>query len=119
MTALPTFRAVATPLLSIVATELVSEPQVTKGVISWLVPSEYTPVAVNDFVNPLGMLGSIGATMMAVNVAGCAAAPEGPVPLLLAATRWLPPPPPHAVKNAIANTADNSSWTNFVMPPKA
>jgi hypothetical protein len=48
MVVLPTiWPALARPLLSIVATDVSDELQVTCMVISWLVPSAYVPVAVN------------------------------------------------------------------------
>ena len=43
----PTATAVARPMLLTVATDVFDDLQVTCTVISWLVPSEYIPVAVN------------------------------------------------------------------------
>ena len=43
----PTATAVARPMLLTVATDVFDDLQVTWVVISWLVPSEYMPVAVN------------------------------------------------------------------------
>jgi hypothetical protein len=47
MVVVPTETPMATPVLSIVATDVSDQPQVTCVVISWLVPLEYVPVAVN------------------------------------------------------------------------
>ena len=47
MVVVPAVRAVARPLLLTVATEVSDELQVTCVVISWVVPSEKVPVAVN------------------------------------------------------------------------
>ena len=46
MVVIPVASAVVRPLLVIVATEGLEESHVTSLVISWLVPSEYVPVAV-------------------------------------------------------------------------
>ena len=42
----------ARPLLLTVATDVLDELQVTCGVISWLVPSEYVPEAANCLLFP-------------------------------------------------------------------
>ena len=47
MVAAPTAPAVARPVLLTVATDVLEEAQVTCGVMSWLVPSEYVPEAAN------------------------------------------------------------------------
>jgi hypothetical protein len=47
MVVVPTETPMARPVLSIVATDVSDQPQVTCVVISWLVPLEYVPVAVN------------------------------------------------------------------------
>ncbi len=47
MVAVPSVRAVAKPLLPIVATNGLDDPQVTCEVRSWVVSSEKVPVAVN------------------------------------------------------------------------
>ena len=52
----PVAPAVAKPLLLTVATKVLDEAQVTCVVMSWLVPSEYAPVAANCLVTPTGML---------------------------------------------------------------
>ncbi|MDH4265164.1 MAG: hypothetical protein OEW45_05950, partial [Deltaproteobacteria bacterium] len=63
MVVLPTLRSdVARPVLSIVATDVSDEPQVTCMVMSWLVPSAYVPVAVNCKEYSKGMIGSLGVT---------------------------------------------------------
>jgi hypothetical protein len=51
----PAEKAVARPVLSIVATFGSDELQVT--CVAWVVPSEYLPVAVNRWGTPAGMLG--------------------------------------------------------------
>jgi hypothetical protein len=61
MVVLPILWAVVRPLLSIVATDVSDELQVTCVVISWLVPSAYVPVAVNCW-EKLVMIGSLGVT---------------------------------------------------------
>jgi hypothetical protein len=52
MVAVPPATAVARPLLSILATNVLDELQVTCVVTSWLVPSEYAPEAANCWVDP-------------------------------------------------------------------
>ena len=47
MFVVPTETPMARPVLSIVATDVSNEPQVTCVVMSLLVPLEYVPVAVN------------------------------------------------------------------------
>ena len=69
MVAVPAATAVARPLLLTVATDVLDEVQVTCVVISWVVPSEYVPVAVNCWVVPAGMLGLAGVTDMEDRVA--------------------------------------------------
>jgi len=64
MVTAPGAAAVLRPLLLTVATDVLDEVQVTRGVISWLVPSEYTPEAANCGVIPTGMLGLNGVTDM-------------------------------------------------------
>jgi hypothetical protein len=69
MVAVPGAMAVAKPLLSIVATDVLDELQVTRPFRSWLVPSEYTPEAANWVVSPAGMLGLTGVTDIEAKVA--------------------------------------------------
>ena len=57
MVVVPTATAVARPLLLTVATAVLEELQVTRAVISWLVQSEYVPVAANCWMAPTVMLG--------------------------------------------------------------
>jgi hypothetical protein len=64
MVVVPTETPMARPVLSIVATDVSDQPQVTCVVISWLVPLEYVPVAVNCWMAPTGMLGLTGVTVM-------------------------------------------------------
>ena len=70
MVAAPAPTAVARPVLFTVPTDIFDELQVTCLVISWLVPSEYVPMAVNCWLNPTGILGLTGATAMEDKVAG-------------------------------------------------
>jgi hypothetical protein len=69
MVAEPVATAVARPLPLTVATGGLDEVQTTCLVISWLVPSEYMPNAVNCWVAPTGMLGLAGVTDMEARVA--------------------------------------------------
>ena len=69
MVAVPAATAVARPVLLTVATDVLDELQVTCVVISWLVPSEYAPEAVNCWVTPTRMLGLAGVTDMEDRVA--------------------------------------------------
>jgi len=69
MIVVPAATAVARPLPSTVATDVLEEVQVTCVVISWLVPSEYAPEAANCWVTPTGMLGLTGVTDMEDRVA--------------------------------------------------
>jgi len=69
MVAVPAATAVARPLLLTVATDGLDELQMTCGVTSWFVPSEYVPEAANCGVNPTGMLRSAGVTEMEDRVA--------------------------------------------------
>ena len=62
MVVVPVAMAVARPLLLTVATDVLDELQMTWAVISWVVPSENVPVAVNCWVAPPAMLGSVGVT---------------------------------------------------------
>ncbi len=52
-----------------VATEVFEELQVTEVVITWVLPSEYVPVAVNCWVSPAGNVG-VGVTAIETRVAG-------------------------------------------------
>ncbi len=62
MVAVPAATAVASPPLLTVATDVSDERQVTCVLISWLVPSEYVPVAVKSLEFPVAMLGLAGVT---------------------------------------------------------
>ena len=55
MLVVPAATAVARPVAAIVAVAGVLEAQVTWEVISFLVPSEYEPLAENCFVAPTAM----------------------------------------------------------------
>ncbi len=67
--AFPAAAPAARPLLSTVAADVLDELQVTCAVISWVVPPEYVPNAVNCWVFPAGTLGLAGETAMEVRVA--------------------------------------------------
>src|SRR6266568_1433939 len=73
ISAAPTARPLACPLLPAAlltaATAGSDEIQVTEPVRSWVLPSEKIPVALNCWLSPLGRLGSVGITSMAVRVA--------------------------------------------------
>ena len=58
----PAATPVARPLLATVAVGVLDELQVTCEVISWVVESEYVPVAVNCWVLPAAMLAVAGVT---------------------------------------------------------
>mgnify|MGYP007070596635 FL=1 len=64
MIAVPKAKAVARPLLSTIATDILDELQMTCVVISKLVPSRYAPAAENCRVIPTGILGLAGVTDM-------------------------------------------------------
>jgi hypothetical protein len=68
MVVVPAVRAVARPLLLITATEVSDELQVTNFVISPPGATGNVPVAVNCWVDPTGMIGLSGFTVMEV---GC------------------------------------------------
>jgi len=80
MVILSTLRsAVTRPLLSIVATDVSDEPQITWVVISLLVPSKYVPVAINCIVDSRVRNGLAGIIFMKIRGIGLtvrAALPE-------------------------------------------
>ncbi len=59
---------VANPELLIVATAVFPAVQATEVVMSWVLPSEYVPVAVNCWVAPKSIDGRAGATAIATRV---------------------------------------------------
>jgi hypothetical protein len=63
-------RPLVTDALLTVATAVLLEFQVTVAVMSCVVPSVYTPVAVNCAVVPSGILGIAGVTVIDTNAAG-------------------------------------------------
>ena len=65
----PAATPVASPLLLTVAVAVLEELQVTCEVISWVVESEYVPVAVSCWVLPAAMLAVAGVTAMEDRVA--------------------------------------------------
>jgi hypothetical protein len=72
----PAVRAVARPLLLTVATKGLDELQVTNLVISPPGATGNVPVAVNCWVDPTGMIGLSGVTVMEV---GCSIPPPARV----------------------------------------
>ena len=68
ITTVPPIPAVARPTLFILTTEEFDEAHETCVVISWLVPSEYAPVAVNCRVSPEDTLELAGVTDMVERV---------------------------------------------------
>src|SRR6266568_7668759 len=64
----PTPTLVATPELLIVAMAVLPAVQATEVVMSWVLPSEYVPVAVNCSVVPKSIDGSAGATAIAERI---------------------------------------------------
>jgi hypothetical protein len=93
MVVVPAATVVARPLPLMVATDVFEEPQETCVVISWLVPSEFVPVAVNCWVTPAGMLAVEGVTEM--------------VDRLL--------PPPHVVRPIANEPRNNIMRTNLML----
>ena len=69
MVAVPAETAVANPLALTVATDGFNEAQVTWVVVSWLVPSENPPAAINCWTAPTGVLGLAGFKVMEDRVA--------------------------------------------------
>jgi hypothetical protein len=64
MVVVPVARAVASPLLLMVATAGSDEVQVRFPARSWFDPSEFMPVAENCLAAPAGTLGSAGVTLI-------------------------------------------------------
>jgi hypothetical protein len=93
MLAVPVATAVARPLPLMVATDVFDEPQETWAVISWFVPSEFVPIAINCWVAPAGMLGVAGVTVMVDR----------------------PLPPPHVVRHIANEPRDNIMKTNLML----
>ena len=69
MVVVPGATAVARPLLFTVATDVLDDFQMTRVVITWVVPSEYMPEAVNCLVFATGTLGFAGVMDMEDRVA--------------------------------------------------
>ena len=67
--AVPTDRPVAIPGETTVATAMVPELQVTRLLMSTLVPSEYAPVATKRCVRPMGTVAVNGVTTIELSVA--------------------------------------------------
>ena len=75
MDAAPALTAAANPEVSTVAAAALLDAQVTRDEMSCLVPSSYTPVAVNCSVSPMARVLLDGETEM-----DCSIAPGGGVP---------------------------------------
>ena len=86
ITEVPAVKPVARPPAVTVATSVVSDDQATDAVISWEVPSEYMPVAVNWRVRSLGIVGFGGVTLIAVSVAVVQPESQCPHPAIRPAT---------------------------------
>ena len=69
MVAVPPATVVTKPLLVTFAANILDELQVTREVISWLVPSEYAPEAENCWVNPTCIPDLTGVTSMEDRIA--------------------------------------------------
>ena len=69
MVAFPGATAVAMPEFPMVATETLSDAQVTSRVMTWLVESLNDPVAVYASLVPAGMVRAVGVTTMEVTEA--------------------------------------------------
>ena len=95
MVVVPAATAVARPLLLTVATDGFEELQVTCAVTSWLVPSEYAPVAVNCWVAPTVITRLTGVTDIETRAAG------------------VPPPFPHVVRDIAKKARKNTAETNL------
>ena len=78
MVTAPAVAAVAKPLVSIWVHDEFDETQVTFGVISKLVPSEYVPVDVNRWLTPTDMLSVAGSYRYGRE--GCSIHRKGPAP---------------------------------------
>lgn len=110
MVVVPAVTAVASPLLSTVATAVLEELQVTKMATSWVVPSEKVPVAVNCWVVPPGTLGLAGVTTMEDKVAEVTirvvppeTSPEVAVMIVVPAVRPLAKPVTLTVATAVSD----------------
>jgi hypothetical protein len=121
MVVVPAVRAVARPLLLTVATKGLDELQVTCVVISWIVPSEKVPVAVNCWVVPPGTLGSAGVIVMEDRVAEVTVrvvlfetAPEVAVMVVVPAVRAVARP---LLLTTATEVSDELQVTNLVMSP--
>ena len=87
MLAVPAATGEARPLLLTSATDGFDEVQITCVVISWLVPSEYTPVAINCWATPASMVALAGVTdtgdgAMVAEVTARVVLPEIVLPLI-------------------------------------
>ncbi len=89
----PVATAMARPLPLTVATAVLDELQITCVLISWLVPSEYEPMAVNRRITPRGMLGLTGVTNMEDRAPGVTERVVLPEILPEVAVMIVPPPP--------------------------
>ncbi len=69
MVVVPGVTAVTRPLPFTVATDVLDDLQMTRVVITWVVPSEYAPEAVNCIVFDTGTLGFAGVMDMEDRVA--------------------------------------------------
>jgi hypothetical protein len=121
MVTVPVAMAVARPLLSTVATNGLCEFQVTCAVISWVVPSEKVPVAVNCWVAPPSTLGSAGVIAMedrvaevTVRVVLSETVPEVAVMVVVPAVRAVARP---LLLSTATEVSDELQVTNWVISP--
>lgn len=95
MTVVPAVRLVANPrtlpALSMVAVAGVPEIQVATFVSTWVLASEYVPVATNCCVAPLAMEGVAGVTAIDTSVAGVTVSVATPVTAPLVAEMTVVP----------------------------
>ena len=121
MVAVPVATAVARPLLLTVATNGLAELQVTCVVISWVVPSEKVPVAVNCWVAPPSTRGSAGVIAMedrvaevTVRVVLAETVPEVAVMVVVPAVRAVARP---SLLTTATEVSDEVQVTNLVISP--
>jgi hypothetical protein len=119
--AVPIAMAVAKPLMLTVATNGLDELQATCVVISWVVPSEKVPVAVNCWVVPPGTLGLAGVIVMedrvaevTVRVVLCETAPEVAVMVVVPAVRAVARP---LLLTTATEVSDELQVTKLVISP--
>jgi hypothetical protein len=121
MVVVPAARAVASPLLLIVAVAGLDELQVTWVVISWVVPSENVPVTVSCCVDPTAMVGLAGVTVMedkvpevTVRVVFPETVPKAAVMVAVPAARAVAKP---LLSTVIIEVSDELQLTSLLISP--